>query len=167
MLTVFCILKILWFLKMLLKLGETIRPFENLHFLPCYLTAVECTAGLPQTWWLTGAALHPWGGPWPRILPAQFPMPFCLPLIAANIMQQFPGSVKLTCPENQCHIMRRLENWKHKDLPATGYIYITCVTTFECQKSFTGAGRWPAYSIDERKSNVILRSFKLHCLKGL
>ena len=50
-------------------------------------------------------------------------MPGCLPLIAAILMQKFPGSVKLTCPENQCHIMRRLENWKYKDLPATGYIY--------------------------------------------
>ena len=52
------------------------------------------------------------------------------PLIAAILMQKFPGSVKLTSPENQCHIMRRLENWKRKDLPATGYIYITCITTF-------------------------------------
>ena len=56
-------------------------------------------------------------------LPVQFPMPGCLPLIAAILMQNFQGSVKLTCPENQCHIMRRLENRKHKDLPATGYIY--------------------------------------------
>ena len=56
-------------------------------------------------------------------LPVQLPMPGCLPLIAAILMQKFPGSVKLTCPENQCHIMRRLENWKHKDLAATGYIY--------------------------------------------
>ena len=44
-------------------------------------------------------------------------------LTAAILMQKFPGSVKLTCPENQCHIMRRLENWKHEDLAATGYIY--------------------------------------------
>ena len=50
-------------------------------------------------------------------------MPGCLPLIAAILMQKFPGSVKLTCPENQCHIMRRMENWKHEDLAATGYIY--------------------------------------------
>ena len=56
-------------------------------------------------------------------LPVQLPMPGCLPLIAAILMQKFPGSVKLTCPENQCHIMRRLENWKHEDLAATGYIY--------------------------------------------
>ena len=42
---------------------------------------------------------------------------------AAILMQKFPGSVKLTCPENQCHIMRRLENWNYDDLPATGYIY--------------------------------------------
>ena len=39
-------------------------------------------------------------------------MPGCLPLIAAILMQKFPGSVKLT-----------LENWKHEDLAATGYIY--------------------------------------------
>ena len=50
-------------------------------------------------------------------------MPGCLPLIAAILMHKFPGSVKLTCPENQCQVMRRLENWKHKDLAATGYIY--------------------------------------------
>ena len=51
----------------------------------------------------------------------QLPITGCLALTAA--MQKFPGSVKLTCPENQCHIMRRLDNWKYKDLPATGYIY--------------------------------------------
>ena len=63
-------------------------------------------------------------GPWVlSALPVQLPMPGCLPLIAAILMQKFPGSVKLTCPENQCHIMRRLENWKHEDLAATGYIY--------------------------------------------
>ena len=56
-------------------------------------------------------------------LPVQLPMPGCWALTAAIIMQKFPGSVKLTCPENQCHIMRRLDNWKHKDLAATGYIY--------------------------------------------
>ena len=48
---------------------------------------------------------------------------FGLPLMPAILMQKFPGSVKLTCPEKQCHIMRRLENWKHKDLAATGYKY--------------------------------------------
>ena len=56
-------------------------------------------------------------------LPVQLPMPGCLPLIAAILMQKFPGSVKLTCPENQCHIMRRLENWKHEDLAYQGYTY--------------------------------------------
>ena len=109
---------------MLIKLDETIRPFGDFTFLLCYINAVECTVGLPQTWWLTGAALHPLGGPWVfSALPVQFPMPGCLPLIAAILMQKFSGSVKLTCPVNQCHIMRRLENWKHKDLPVTGYIY--------------------------------------------
>ena len=29
-------------------------------------------------------------------------------LHAATIMQKLPGSVKLTCPENLCHIRRRL-----------------------------------------------------------
>ena len=48
-------------------------------------------------------------------------MPGCLPLIAAILMQKFTGSVKLTCPENQSLIRRRLEYWKHEDLPATGY----------------------------------------------
>ena len=33
----------------------------------------------------------------------------CLTLIAAILMQKFPGSVKLICPENQCHIMRRID----------------------------------------------------------
>ena len=56
-------------------------------------------------------------------LPVQLPMPGCLAHTAAILMQKFLGSVKLTCPENQCHIRRRLENWKHEDLPATGYIY--------------------------------------------
>ena len=51
------------------------------------------------------------------------PMPGCWALTAAILMQKFSGSVKLTCPENQCHIMRRLENWKHEDLSPTGYIY--------------------------------------------
>ena len=51
--------------------------------------------------------------------PVQLPIPGYLPLIAAIIMQKFPGTVKLTCPENQCHIMSRLENWKHKGLAAT------------------------------------------------
>ena len=56
-------------------------------------------------------------------LSVQFPMPGCLALIAAILMLKFPCSVKLTCLENQCHIMRRLENQKYKDLLATGYIY--------------------------------------------
>ena len=47
----------------------------------------------------------------------------CVPLITAILMQKFPGSVKLTCPEKQSPIRRRLENWKHEDLAATGYIY--------------------------------------------
>ena len=65
------------------------------------------------------------------VLPVQqLPMPGCWALTAAIPMQKFPGSVKLTCPKNQCHIMRRLENWKQEDLPATGYIYIPCITTF-------------------------------------
>ena len=55
-------------------------------------------------------------------LPVQLPMPGCLALTAAIVMQKYPGSVKLTCLENQSHIMRRLENWKYKELPATGYI---------------------------------------------
>ena len=38
--------------------------------------------------------------PPPPPLPVQLPMPGCLPLIAATLMQKFPGSVKLTCPEN-------------------------------------------------------------------
>ena len=59
------------------------------------------------------------------VLPVQLPMP----LIAAIFMQKLSGSVKLTCLENQCHIMRRLENWKHEDLHRI-YIYITCITTF-------------------------------------
>ena len=50
-------------------------------------------------------------------------MPGSWALTAAIPMQKFPGSVKLTCPENQCHIMRRLENWKHKDLGNQGYTY--------------------------------------------
>ena len=36
---------------------------------------------------------------------------------------EIPGSVKLTYPENRCHIMRRLENWKHEDLAYQGYTY--------------------------------------------
>ena len=47
----------------------------------------------------------------------------CWALTAAILKRKFPGSVKLTCPENQCHIMRRLENWKHKDLGNQGYTY--------------------------------------------
>ena len=50
-------------------------------------------------------------------------MPGYLQLIAAILMQKFLGSVKLTCPEKQSLIMRKLENWKHTDLAATGYIY--------------------------------------------
>ena len=53
----------------------------------------------------------------------QLPMPGCWALTAAIPMQKFPVSVKLTCPENQCHIMRRLENWKHEDLGNQGYTY--------------------------------------------
>ena len=56
-------------------------------------------------------------------LPVQLPMPGCLPLIAAILMQKFPGSVKLTCPENQSFIRRRLEYWKHNDLAYQGYTY--------------------------------------------
>ena len=70
-------------------------------------------------------------------LPVKLSMPGCLPLIAAILIEKFQESVKLTCPENQCHIMRRLENWKHKPLPATGYIYITCITTFAAQVLLT------------------------------
>ena len=43
----------------------------------------------------------------------QLLMPGCWALTAALHMQKFQGSVKLTFPENQCHIMRWLENWKH------------------------------------------------------
>ena len=50
-------------------------------------------------------------------------MPGCWALTAAILMQMFPGSVKLKCPENQSLIRRRLEYRKHEDLPATGYIY--------------------------------------------
>ena len=50
-------------------------------------------------------------------------MPGCLPLIAAILMQKFPGSVKLTSPEKQSLIRRRLENWKHEDLAYQGYTY--------------------------------------------
>ena len=50
-------------------------------------------------------------------------MPGCWALTAAIPMQTFTGSVKLTCPENQCQIMRRLEIWKHKDLGNQGYTY--------------------------------------------
>ena len=50
-------------------------------------------------------------------------MPGCLPLIAAILMQKFLGSVKLTCPEKQSLIRRRLENWKHEDLAYQGYTY--------------------------------------------
>ena len=53
----------------------------------------------------------------------QLTIPACLVLTAAILMQKFTSSVKVTCPENQCHIMRRLENWKYEDLPTTGYIY--------------------------------------------
>ena len=59
-------------------------------------------------------------------LPVQLPMPGCLPLIAviaAILVNKLPGSKKLTCPENQYHIMRRLENWKHEDLTYQGYTY--------------------------------------------
>jgi hypothetical protein len=45
-------------------------------------------------------------------------------LTAAILFQKLPGSVKLTCPENLCHIMRRLENWKPEDLAYQGYTYI-------------------------------------------
>ena len=31
--------------------------------------------------------------------------------------------MKLTCLEKQSLIRRRLEYWKHEDLPATGFIY--------------------------------------------
>ena len=47
----------------------------------------------------------------------------CWALTAVILMQKFPDSVKLTCPENKCHIMMRLENWKHEDLGNQGYIY--------------------------------------------
>ena len=55
-------------------------------------------------------------------LQVELPMPGCMALTAAILIQKFPGSVKLSCPESLCHIMRRLENWKNKDLPATCYI---------------------------------------------
>jgi hypothetical protein len=44
-------------------------------------------------------------------------------LTATIIFQKLPGSVKLTCPENLCHIGRRLENWKPEDLTYHGYTY--------------------------------------------
>ena len=49
-------------------------------------------------------------------------MPGSLVFTATILMQKFPGSVKLTYPDNQCHIMRRLENLNYEELPATGYI---------------------------------------------
>jgi hypothetical protein len=45
-------------------------------------------------------------------------------LTAAILFQKLPGSVKLTCPENMCHIRRRLENWKPEDLAYQDYTYI-------------------------------------------
>ena len=63
-------------------------------------------------------------GPWVlSALPVQFQMPGCWALTAVILMQEFPGSVKLTCPEKQCHIMKRLKNWKHEDLGNQGYTY--------------------------------------------
>ena len=73
---------------------------------------------------------------WPRAFPCKYlkllsnllkasstTKSYVPPAIPNNRMLKFPGSVKLTCPENQCHIMKRLENWKHKDLGNQGYIY--------------------------------------------
>ena len=64
-------------------------------------------------------------------------MPGCWALTAAILMQKFPCSVKLTCPENQSLIRRRLEYWKHDDLAYQGYTYslesnqaLVCKTTF-------------------------------------
>ena len=68
-------------------------------------------------------------------------MPGCLPLIAAILMQKFPGSVKLTCPENQCHIMRRLEIWKHEDLAYQGYTY-----SLESNQSVPGYGCYAGFA---------------------
>ena len=58
-----------------------------------------------------------------RMSALPLPLPGCLPLIAAILMQKLPGSVRLMCLENQCHIIRRLENWKHEDLSYQGYTY--------------------------------------------
>ena len=63
-------------------------------------------------------------------------MPGCLLLIAAILMHKFPGSVKLICPENQCHIMRRLVNWKHKYLAYQG-------NTYSLESNQLGGCRWP------------------------
>ena len=52
---------------------------------------------------------------------------------AAILMQKFLDSVKLTCPENQCHIMRRLENWKHEDLAYQG-IHIALNPISQCSE---------------------------------
>ena len=49
--------------------------------------------------------------------------------MGADWIQAYIVIVKLTCPENQSLIRRRLEYWKHKDLPATS-IYITCILVF-------------------------------------
>ena len=48
----------------------------------------------------------------------------CWVLTAAILFQKLPGSVKLTCPENMCHIRSRLENWKPEDLAYQDHTYI-------------------------------------------
>ena len=61
----------------------------------------------------------------------------CWVLTAAIMMQKLQGSVKLTCPENQCHIMRRLENLKHEDLAYQGYTY-----SLESNQPYWSPGTW-------------------------
>ena len=108
----------------------------------------------------------------------QLPMPGCLPLIAAILMQKFPGSVKLTCPENQCHIMRRLENWKHKDLAYQGYTHSLesnqpkgslYISTFHPKGSLyisTLSNYFPAYLCLDSLRSYHITHYKLHSIQN-
>ena len=62
--------------------------------------------------------------------------------------------MKLTCPKNQCHIMRRLKNWKHKYLPATGYIYtfgLVKLYKSERDKQQTTSSFWGQEQLQEQE----------------
>ena len=94
------------------------------------------------------------------------PQQGCWVLTAAILFQKLPGSVKLTCPENLCHIRRRLENWKPEDLAYQGYTYIALNPISLGRRHFSGDPRGLGRNSWYMSLSRIMTCRYLSCLKS-